>query len=215
LLGRKHAGNAKRGFTLVEVIVVLVILAILAAIAIPALTGYINKARDKQYVMMARDYVTATKAVLNEAYATGELGKNDPLFLNTGNSGFSGGFKYFGISTLSQSDFGTGLLYEYNKKAGELVAKKHPGSTNLAGHWTMVFIGNATDSTLLNADGFLFFFWPEAGAFTVGNPVIAVTYKVDHIDNISTNGQLATALQTTASYNPTAGYEVYDMVVGS
>ena len=37
--------SAKRGFTLVELIVVLVILAILAALLIPALTGYIDKAR--------------------------------------------------------------------------------------------------------------------------------------------------------------------------
>ena len=37
--------NKKRGFTLVELIVVLVILAILAALLIPALTGYIDKAK--------------------------------------------------------------------------------------------------------------------------------------------------------------------------
>ena len=35
----------KKGFTLVELIVVLVILAILAALLVPALTGYIDKAR--------------------------------------------------------------------------------------------------------------------------------------------------------------------------
>lgn len=35
----------KRGFTLVELIVVLVILALLAALLVPALTGYIDKAR--------------------------------------------------------------------------------------------------------------------------------------------------------------------------
>jgi prepilin-type N-terminal cleavage/methylation domain-containing protein len=39
--------KGKKGFTLIEVIVVIVILAILAAIAVPALTGYIDKARDK------------------------------------------------------------------------------------------------------------------------------------------------------------------------
>ena len=37
-----------KGFTLVELIVVLVILAILAAILVPALLGYIDKAREKQ-----------------------------------------------------------------------------------------------------------------------------------------------------------------------
>ena len=37
----------KKGFTLVELIVVLVILAILAALLIPALTGYIDKARKQ------------------------------------------------------------------------------------------------------------------------------------------------------------------------
>ena len=36
----------KKGFTLVELIVVLVILAILAALLIPALTGYIDKAKN-------------------------------------------------------------------------------------------------------------------------------------------------------------------------
>lgn len=37
--------HKKNGFTLVELIVVLVILAVLAALLVPALTGYIDKAR--------------------------------------------------------------------------------------------------------------------------------------------------------------------------
>lgn len=47
--------NTKRGFTLVELIVVLVILAILAALLIPALTGYIDKARKSQVVAETPD----------------------------------------------------------------------------------------------------------------------------------------------------------------
>lgn len=39
--------HKKNGFTLVELIVVLVILAVLAALLVPALTGYIDKARKK------------------------------------------------------------------------------------------------------------------------------------------------------------------------
>lgn len=46
--------KSKRGFTLVELIVVLVILAILAALLIPALTGYIDKARKSQVVAETR-----------------------------------------------------------------------------------------------------------------------------------------------------------------
>ena len=38
----------KQGFTLVELIVVLVIRAILAALLVPALTGYIDRAKEKK-----------------------------------------------------------------------------------------------------------------------------------------------------------------------
>lgn len=48
---KKFMKNNKKGFTLVELIVVLVILAILAALLIPALTGYIDKAKDRKSVV--------------------------------------------------------------------------------------------------------------------------------------------------------------------
>lgn len=53
--------NSKRGFTLVELIVVLVILAILAALLIPALTGYIDKARKSQVVAETRMLTQAVR----------------------------------------------------------------------------------------------------------------------------------------------------------
>ena len=54
----------KKGFTLVEVIAVLVILAILIAIAIPAVNGYINKAKGTEYDLTARNvYMAATIAI--------------------------------------------------------------------------------------------------------------------------------------------------------
>ncbi len=53
--------NRKKGFTLVELIVVLVILAILAALLIPALTGYIDKAKEKQIIAETRQVVMAAK----------------------------------------------------------------------------------------------------------------------------------------------------------
>lgn len=63
--------NDKKGFTLVELIVVLVILAILAALLIPALTGYIDKAKQKQIVAETRQSVMAAQTLADEEYAKG------------------------------------------------------------------------------------------------------------------------------------------------
>ena len=60
--------NTKRGFTLVELIVVLVILAILAALLIPALTGYIDKARKSQVVAETRMLTQAVQTEMSTIY---------------------------------------------------------------------------------------------------------------------------------------------------
>ncbi len=64
----------KKGFTLVELIVVLVILAILAALLIPALTGYIDKAKRKSVVAETRQAVMAAQTLVDEAYAKEDEG---------------------------------------------------------------------------------------------------------------------------------------------
>ena len=64
----------KKGFTLVELIVVLVILAILAALLIPALTGYIDKAKEKDIIAETRQVVMAAQTLTDEAYAKKNVG---------------------------------------------------------------------------------------------------------------------------------------------
>ena len=61
-----------KGFTLVELIVVLVILAILAAILVPALLGYIDRAKNQQLLITGKNVLTATQAEVASIYATAD-----------------------------------------------------------------------------------------------------------------------------------------------
>lgn len=75
--------NTKRGFTLVELIVVLVILAILAALLIPALTGYIDKARKSQVVAETRMLTQAVQTEMSTLYGSNEYAEQVSKNKNT------------------------------------------------------------------------------------------------------------------------------------
>ena len=66
---RKVGKSTKKGFTLVELIVVLVILAVLAAMLVPALTGYIQRARQEKDYQMAATVLTAVQSAATYQYS--------------------------------------------------------------------------------------------------------------------------------------------------
>ena len=69
---KKTRKTSKKGFTLVELIVVLVILAILAAMLVPALTGYIRRARQEKEFQAASTVLTAVQVEVTSAYGEGK-----------------------------------------------------------------------------------------------------------------------------------------------
>ena len=69
MLALQNKRKKEGGFTLVELIVVLVILAILAALLIPALTGYIDRAKEKNVIAETRQCVMAAQTLADEDYA--------------------------------------------------------------------------------------------------------------------------------------------------
>ena len=69
MTGLKRTLRSRRGFTLVELVVVLVIAGITASFAVPALTGYIDNAKEKQAVSETQACVMAATRIAAQKYA--------------------------------------------------------------------------------------------------------------------------------------------------
>lgn len=80
---KKLGKSTKKGFTLVELIVVLVILAVLAAMLVPALVGYIDRAKAEKEYQTAATVYGAAQAVITELYAKDEF-TDGQTFVTTG-----------------------------------------------------------------------------------------------------------------------------------
>ena len=83
MTGLKRTLRSRRGFTLVELVVVLVIVGITASFAVPALTGYIDNAKEKQAVSETQACVETATRIAAQKYA--EWQKNTTYQLAGGN----------------------------------------------------------------------------------------------------------------------------------
>ncbi|MDR2162396.1 MAG: prepilin-type N-terminal cleavage/methylation domain-containing protein, partial [Clostridiales Family XIII bacterium] len=201
----KAVTHHRKGFTLVEVIVVLVILAILAAIAIPALTGYIDKAKDKEWIAKARNVIVAYRTILDESYANGTFNEAQKKSIQDGNI-TSAAIKAF-YGTLS-GPWNPSLQTQINRLVG-WDEKNYSWGT---------FGPYSPDTTALNADGFNVSFHSEAiptkdNASSYSGTITMVTYKLKHLNGISIhNIYIDPSWQkNNFKYDPNAGYEVYHL----
>jgi type IV pilus assembly protein PilA len=170
-------GRRRRGFTLVEVIVVLVILAILAAIAIPALTGYIDKARYAEIVQQARTQKVAFQAMIIDKLAEGgglsslyvddsdtgdPTGASDPYFFDGGSDGSSGLYFLAGLTASGKA--------EYEKLTGDTKS------------FAIITGTNCSQPTMaIDASGAIkdYMYWEDMGATAL------VVFNIGDIDSIS------------------------------
>ena len=86
---KKTVKTSKKGFTLVELIVVLVILAILAAMLVPALTGYIKRARQEKDYQFAATVLTAAQSAATYQYSKAKSKRDTTITQDTSCGGQS------------------------------------------------------------------------------------------------------------------------------
>lgn len=153
-----------KGFTLVELIVVLVILAILAAILVPALLGYIDKAKEKSITTNAEAAYVAAQAVMTERYGkdnrtqltSGDQTSNDPVqklagigasaftyeveYVKSGNfsaiasSNTQGKHDWYTIKKFTYKEDGKIAVW-YRNGSGDVKDGPHKGEQAAAGGW--------------------------------------------------------------------------------
>lgn len=155
--------KAKKGFTMIEIIIVLVILAILIGAAAPSFIGFVNEARAKTQMQNARLGYQAAQNVWAEYNAIGtNLSSTGSLYANgvfrgaaltkfhnyLGGELKSGEFAFrMGTTGITQTYFNPG-----GDAAGTLVVVNTGGTTDiyLKGVWTNANVPSGV--TFSNAD---------------------------------------------------------------
>ena len=131
-----------RGFTLVELVVVLTILAILAAMLVPALTGYIDKAKGQRLISRARSLLTASQTVVSTNYAK--------------SSGFERSTDYFRENRLSDEiielseidgDFKCSIGVDEGYQVIALYYSENDRATYYNGEWQLLDIATSPSDT--------------------------------------------------------------------
>ena len=158
----KRRNERQKGFTLIELLVVLIVIAVLAAVLVPALTSYLDDAREKKAVSEAQVCVTAATewaavqrtALISQAYQNNQ--KFADAYNATGNTA-KWSKTYEALNTPAPTVTGTPALAEGD---GQYFLRPEPATTSDTTTDKMkstVKTAAGVDGTLqklqLNADG--------------------------------------------------------------
>ena len=173
----KRRNERQKGFTLIELLVVLIVIAVLAAVLVPALTGYLDDAREKKAVSEAQVCVTAATewaAVQRTALISQAYQSNKPFadaYKAEGNTA-KWSTTYAALNTPAPTVTGTPALAEGD---GQYFLRPEPAPDTDTTDETMkntVKTAAGVDGTLeklqLNADGkVLYLLYTSAEGITV------------------------------------------------
>ena len=143
----KKLKENKKGFTLVEMIVVLVILAILAALLVPAVTGYIDRAKKKSVIAETRQAVMAAQTLVDEAYTKVDVGVAITVGKDTGTVKYSeikdlaevkGEITAVTLYTVTEKKDAPNKVKTLTYENGTYTCTYNPGGTNTDGDYNVV-----------------------------------------------------------------------------
>ena len=158
----KRRNERQKGFTLIELLVVLIVIAVLAAVLVPALTSYLDDAREKKAVSEAQVCVTAATewaavqrtALISQAYQGNQTFKDA---YNAAGNAAKWSNDYAALNTAAPTVTGTPALAEGD---GQYFLRPDPAPDTDTTDTTMkntVKTAAGVDGTLeklqLNADG--------------------------------------------------------------
>ena len=114
----KRRNERQKGFTLIELLVVLIVIAVLAAVLVPALTSYLDDAREKKAVSEAQVCVTAATewaavqrtALISQAYQSNQTFAD--AYNAAGNAANKWSTTYEALNTAAPTVTGTPALAE-------------------------------------------------------------------------------------------------------
>jgi hypothetical protein len=195
---------------------------------VPALTGYIQKAQDKEWEARAYDAQVAFRSVISEDLGNGTLGKGIPAtgtystYLTEGEPVFATTkLKYFNTALLSV--FALGYSYPgsvpgsawllYSHRAAELLALPTTFTVNSSpGVFEMVFLAPRPSTyTASDAPAFHYRYYPEGSQ--TGKPMVCVTFGISGLAaSYDTYTDLSKDMIANGAVDPDAGYRVHYLI---